>query len=158
MSVQTSYSINQTKALPGGIADLNPKDVVSRLVETSAGIPFGRAVGRGTAENQTVIGSANFIGISIRSLDREATNSSGDIQYDQYDTCGVMQRGYIWADCPSGCSPGNAVKYVTATGVLNSGTASAGETQVDGATWETTAAAGEVGLIRLNSLDTTAGS
>jgi hypothetical protein len=48
--------------------------------------------------------------------------------------------------------------YTDGTGVLDSGAAGASETQLDGATWETTAAAGELAVIRLNTSAVTAGA
>ncbi len=152
MSAQTSYSIDQGKAYAGLIYALAPHNIVSRSVETIAGIGFGVAVSRGTdADSQIVVGGAAFLGIAIRSLEHEGVANSGDIKWDQNETAGVLRNGYIWAVCPSGCVPGNAVNYVRATGVLDSGAAVAGETSLDGATWETTAAAGELAVIRIDT-------
>lgn len=158
MSAQTSYSINQGVALAGLIFALHPSEIDSFIVETAAGIGFGVAVGRGTDDRQCVIGTANFLGISVRSLEREGVANTGAIEYSETEAAGVLRKGYIWAVCPTGCSPGDSVLYTTATGVLDSGTAAAGETQVDGATWESTAAAGGLAIIRLETTSTTAGA
>jgi len=160
MSAQTSYSIKQPIAYAGMVYAQAPHDIISRDVETVAGIPFGVAVSRGTdLERQVVLGGATgFTGITIRSLDREGAVNTAAIQYNEKETAGVIRDGYVWAVCPSGCNPGDSVNYVDATGVIDSGTAVSGETQLDGAQWDTVAAAGELAVIRLNSLDTTAGS
>jgi len=159
MSAQTSYSIGIRAALAGLLYAQAPHDIVSRAVETVAGIGFGVAVTRGTDADKQIdlAGSADFLGITIRSLEQEGGEAAA-IQWDQYETAGVMREGYIWAVCPAGCVPGNAVKYTDGTGVLDAGAAGAGETQLDGATWETTAAAGELAVIRLETSAVTAGA
>lgn len=160
MSAQTSYSIKQPVAYAGQIYALAPRDIMSLSVETVAGIGFGVAVARGTdKEKQCVLaGSADYVGVTIRSLDNEGVANTGAIKYDQYDTAGIMRYGYVWAVCPAGCNPGDLVKYTDGTGVLDAGAAGVGETQIDDAKWQTVTAAGEIGLIRLVSEDVTAGS
>ncbi len=160
MSAQTSYSIDQGKAYAGLIYALALHNISSFSVEPAAGIGFGVAVTRGTDPDTQIdlAGSASFVGITIRSLEHEGAANTGDIQWRQYQTAGVMREGYIWAVCPAGCVPGNAVKYTDATGVIDAGAAGVGETQLDGATWETTAAAGELAVIRLESTAVTAGA
>ena len=159
MSAQLSYDINQAVAYAGLIYAQAPHDIISRDVETVAGIAFGVAVSRGTdKDKQTILGGTDFIGITIRSLEREGAANTGAIEYSETETAGILRNGYIWALCPTGCVPGDSVNYVDATGVLDSGTAVAGETQLDGAEWDSTASAGGLAVIRLNSLNTTAGS
>ena len=160
MSAQTSYSINQNKAYAGLVYAQAPHDIVSRAVETAAGIGFGVAVARGTDADKQIdlAGSADFLGITIRSLEKEGAANTAATQWNENETAGVLRKGYIWAVCPAGCVPGNAVKYTDGTGVLDAGAAGAGETQLDGATWETTAAAGELAVIRLETSAVTAGA
>lgn len=150
MSAQTSYSINQSKAHAGLIYAQGPTDIVSRSVETVAGIGFGVAVSRGTdAERQIVAGGSDFLGITIRSLEKEGAANTGDIQWNEKDTAGVFRGGYIWTVCPAGCNPGDAVKYTDATGVIDAGAPGASETAITNAQWETVAAAGELAIIRI---------
>lgn len=161
MSAQTSYSINQQVALAGLVYAQAPSDIISRSCETVAGIPFGVAVSTGTDPDKECIlgGATGFLGISIRSLEREGVQGSGVIQYDEKETVGIIRNGYVWATCPSGCNPGDKVNFVEATGVLDSGAASGtGETELDDAQWDSVAAAGELGIIRINSTSTTAGT
>ncbi len=159
MSAQTSYSIKQPKAYAGLVYAQAPHDIVSRDVETVAGIGFGVVVSRGTnKERQVVAGGTDFLGITIRSLDKEGAANTGAIQWNEKEAAGILRDGYIWAVCPTGCNPGDTVKYADATGVLDAGAAGAGETQLDGAQWETVAAAGELAVIRIDSSATTAGA
>jgi len=157
MSAQTSYSRLQAVAYAGMIYALAPRDIASRAAEGD--IAFGIAVSRGSDPDTQVVpgGATGFMGISVRALDQEGVANTGAIQYDDEETVAVMRSGYIWAVCPTGCVPGDVVNYVDATGVLDSGAAVAGETSLDNAQWETTTAAGEIGLISLTSQPTTAG-
>ena len=149
MPAQTSYSQNLRAALAGLLYEGDTaRDVVSRKVETAAGIGFGLAVSRGTAEDQITLGGTSFLGISVRSLDVEG-NTDGEVQYDEKSTAPVLRQGYIWAVCTNGCNPGDAAKYVQADGTLASGAANAGETAIAGGTWESVTAAGNVGLLRV---------
>ncbi len=158
---QTSYSIKQGVAYEGGIYALAPHDIISRACETVAGIDFGRVVSRGTdTEKEAVIGGAVPIGITVRSLEREGAANSGDVAYAELETMAIMRKGGIWCICPDGCNPGDLVNYVEATGVLGAGAPSGtGETALDGAVWDSVAAAGELALLRLDTiLDITAGT
>ena len=159
MSAQTSYDIRQDKAYAGLIYAQAPHDIVSRSVETVAGIGFGVAVTRGTDADKQIVpaASADFLGVTIRSLEQEG-GEAGAIKWDVKETAGVMRSGYIWAVCPTGCVPGDAVNYADGTGVLDSGAAGAGSTSLDGASWETTAVAGELAVVRLSTSAVTAGS
>lgn len=155
MSAQTSYSINQPKAYAGLVFAQAPHDIVSRDVETAGGIDFGVAVSRGTdSERQVVAGGDAFTGITIRSLDKEGAVNTGAIKWNEKETAGVIRSGYIWVVCPSGCNPGDTVKYNNATGVIDSGVAGAGETTLNGAQWDTLATAGELAVIYLNNITT----
>ncbi len=159
MSAQTSYARNIPKAYAGLIYALAPHDNVSRDVEGAAGIEFGVVVSRGTdKERQCVLGGTDFLGITYRDLGREGAANTGAIKYSEKETAGILREGYIWAFCPTGCNPGDQVKYTDADGVLDSGAAAVGETQLNGARWETVAAAGELAVIRLDYSQTTAGS
>ena len=159
MSAQTSYSINQRIALAGMLAAVHNHDIISRSIETVAGADFGIAVGRGTdKDKQAVIGlGSSFLGLTVRSLERENANND-TVKYSETETAGVLREGYIYAICPSGCNPGDPVNFVNATGVLDSGAAVAGETLIDNATWDSTAAAGELAIIRMAGIQTTTGA
>lgn len=152
MSAQTSYTINQQAGNAGQLYALGKHDIVSRDVETAAGIGFGLAVSRGTdTERQIVLGGAAYLGIAVRSLDQEGAGNSTPHLYSQNQTASVLRKGYVWARCADGCNPGDSVNFINATGVLGAGAAGAGETDIAGATWESVAAAGELAVLRINS-------
>jgi hypothetical protein len=159
MSAQTAYALNIAKAVAGLLYAQAPHDVISRSIETAAGAAFGLAVSRGTdADSQAVIGGTAFLGVTLRTLDLEGAANTGAISYAVTETAAIISNGYVWVVCPTGCVPGDAVNYVAATGVLDSGAAAAGEQALNDAEWVTTAAAGGLAVLRLNSTKTTAGS
>lgn len=147
MSAQTSYSINQAIAYAGMIFAQAPSDIMSASVEGASGIGFGVAVSRGTDKEKQIVagGDGTFVGVTVRDLGREGSNT-GAIKYSETETAPVMRYGYIWVTCPTGCNPGDAAKYTDATGIIDSGAAGAGETDITGATFETVAAAGELAV------------
>ncbi len=160
MVAQTTYEINTEQALAGMLADIHNHDIDSFSVETALGADFGIAVSRGTdAERQIVIGGAtNFVGITVRTLDIEGAINTGLIKLQKDDTAAVLSEGYIFVVCPTGCVPDDLVNYVEATGVIDSGAAvGVGETTLDGAKWQTTTAAGELGIIKIDNRNVTPG-
>ena len=150
MTAQTSYSIQQRVAVAGLLYEgYTARDIVSKAVE-GADIPFGFVVGRGTGSEQVSLGvGAGFMGISVRSLEREGAQGSGIVAFTETSTVPVLRQGYIWANCVAGCTQGDAVKFTDATGALSSGAPAAGETAISGASWESTAAAGELAILRI---------
>jgi hypothetical protein len=158
MSGQNSYDLRQASGYAGQVYSDAPKDIITRAVETAAGIDFGVAVSQGAADDQATLGGTAYLGVSIRSLDQEGAANTGAIKWDETEAMGILRTGYIYAVCPTGCVPMDAVKFTNTTGALDSGVAGVGETQLNGGTWQYTAAAGEIGVIRLESTLTTAGS
>jgi len=156
MPAQTSYSSRQAVAYMGLVFAQFVSDIISRSIETAAGAGFGIVVSRGTnADAQAVIGgTTGILGVTIRSLDREGAANTGAISYAEKETAGIMREGYIWVTCPSGCVPGDAVNFVEATGVLDSGAPSGtGETGLDDCFWDSTAAAGELAVLRVKNVE-----
>jgi len=159
-AAQTTYPISMVVSNAGQLVDLHDNDISSKSVE-SASIGFGLAVSRGTnSDRQAVLGGTSFLGITVRDLAREGANS-GTLQYLANETAAVLTKGYIWVVCPGGCVPGQSVLYVDATGILDVspvGVAGPGETLLNDAQWETTAAAGELAILRLDTFQTTTGA
>lgn len=154
MSAQTAYTILQPVAYAGLLFDLNPHERVSRDVEGVAGIAFGVVVSRGTdKDKQCVVGGTDFLGVTIRDLGQEAAINTGAIKYDEKTTAAILRDGYIWAICPTGCVPGANAFYDNTTGILDAGAAGGGETQLNGSSWESTASAGELAILRFNDAE-----
>ena len=155
MSAQTSYSRLQDERIHGSLADLNNNEIQSGAAEVA--IAVGVAVSKGTAAGQVKLAAnADFLGIAIRDTSREGVINTGSLAYKIGENVSVLRSGKISLTCPSGCAVGDLANYVDATGVIDAGAAGAGETDIGGATWETTTVAGGVGILRLPNLPTIA--
>lgn len=146
MSAQTTYSATMAVAYEGMLADLEPKEVVSKVAEGSA-IGFGLAVNQGTSDNEAELGGTAVIGITVRSLDRESSPSV--VQYAQYETMAVLKRGYIWVAIENTGAPGDVLYSDDTTGAIGTGAPGAGQTALSGTLESTVASAGDLGLIRV---------
>lgn len=142
MTTQTSYSENIGKAQAGQLngCDFN---AVTGIVETGAGIGFGKAVSQGVADKGIVLGgqSEDFLGITIRDVTLEITDAD---KYADTKNAGVLTRGQIWVLTGGAVAAGGVVKYNASTGVLSG----SGEI-VTGARWVTSAGSGELALVEL---------
>lgn len=143
--------------IAGQPADFNPSTIESRTNLNATSINFGVAVCRGTTDDSCkpqLLDADKILGISVRSPIQPA-DATGEIVYKQNESVPVMREGNIWALAFEATNRGDGVIAVTAqTGKLGSvtgGVAGVGRVAVPGATWETTTAAGAVGLIRINT-------
>ncbi len=152
MSVQLSYSKETANALAGLVSDISPYDIESFTNETGV-IAFGLGVQFGSSANEAVLGSgasgANFIGIATRYTAKENTVVGGEEeQYNEKDIMAVIRKGNVWVTLAAGGAPGDPVHVVDATGVIDAGAPGAGQTLIG--SLQTTAAAGALGLLRLD--------
>lgn len=150
MTIQTTYGFI-APAVAGQIVDMYFNEIVSKLVETADGLEFGVAVGRGTGDNQIVLGGD--FGISVRELTREMDQrGAGAItKYILGNSAAVMRKGHVWALLAGGalgCVPGTVLGYVAADGTIGVGT-DAAVTAVTNWIAESTAAVGELVEVRL---------
>lgn len=149
-AVQTSYAATIKVGLEGDIATGwgGVVESESRLVETAAGIGFGRAVSAGAAEKGAIIGgtAAGFLGCSIRDMTLVTkAGQTADI-YQRYDNMGVLNKGDIWVVSVNGNAL-NAVALIDGTtGQWNP--AAAGIT-IPGSRFLTAATAGNLACLRL---------
>jgi hypothetical protein len=115
MTVQTEYRENLKKGTPGLIqgTDYNTQSVI---VETAAGIAFGKPVSKGTGETGVVLGGAvaGFRGITVRDVALGAETDT----YAQYKTASILKRGTIMVEAGAdGIAAGDDVYYNATTGV-----------------------------------------
>lgn len=147
MAVQTDYNANLAPAVAGAQATMIPATIISRNVETEAGIGFGKAVAQGDADKGVVLVSAtasDIVGITL--LDRSAAGE-GDT-FRQGDSARVMTKGDVWVEAAVAVNAGDAVYVVPASGAFTN--VSADNTAFEGARWDTsTTAAGQLAVIRL---------
>jgi len=146
-AVQTSYSERIALGLPGQVASESTHDIDSRTVETAAGIGFGCAVTKGTADKGIVLGGAvaGFAGVAVRDATVRPTDTD---EYAQYDDAGVLMRGDIFVTTKNIVAAGGDVYYDSTTGLWDDA-ASGNVGPVKGAVWVTSAAAAAIAVLRL---------
>jgi hypothetical protein len=82
--LQSTYGEDIGVGVEGALASMNNWDADTRIVETAAGIGFGKAVSRGSGERGVVLGGSQFAGISIRDIAQPASSSADPDEYQQY--------------------------------------------------------------------------
>lgn len=154
MAVQTTYSENIGAARAGMIADTQAEiNLISRTVETAAGIGFGLVVDQGTGDEGVILVSASTtdpVGFTVRERSVDPANPD---EFSQYDSARIMTKGVIWATVTDagGVAAGDDVWMTLATGALsNADVGSGGGLQLAGCRWVSSAANGDLAKIRVN--------
>lgn len=145
MAVQDSYSANIRAAVPGMIANEEGKTLISRNVETVAGIGFGLPVAQGASDGgcvATSAGTTKILGITVR--DRSVRPETPNV-FAQYDSARVMTKGVVWVVASVAVAAGDAVTVVVATGAFSN----TGGVAIANARYDTSAAAGALAKVRL---------
>lgn len=104
------------------------KDVASKSVENAV-VPFGRAVGAGTADGSCRLGGTGYVGITV------ADKSRADDEYAVGEMAGVLRKGTIWVSVPVAVADTDTVYFIPATGVITN--VSTDNTAIPGAKFET---------------------
>ncbi len=148
--VQSSYAERITGPLAFGTPDnMNLAQVDTRVSEDSDDIPFGRAVGQGTADKGCVLSAATatvFAGVSVRDVAKDAADED---EFKRYENVPVLVKGDIWVEADGIVAAGNNVTYETTTGKFGTVAADGTHILVVGARWMTSAASGAAALLRL---------
>ena len=150
MSVQTAYG-DIGKAFAGVIADMNPKETISKIAEGD--ISYGYPVVRGTADTQCKVPSAtgqSFLGVCVYTLG--GYSSTDDVsKVNDTETLTVLRRGYIWVTVDEAVVAGDSAFFIH-TGNVGKFRTDADTNKADaitGATFETSADANGLALLRL---------
>lgn len=142
-TVQTTYG-DMPVGFAGGIANEEPRVLISRTVETEAGVGFGLAVMQGTDDKGCVIGDGSgFLGVTVRDQSVDPANPNS---FAEFDSARIMTAGVIWVANSGGVTVGDAVSLL-ASGAL--GAAGSGDATIANARWDTSAADGELAQLRL---------
>ena len=149
-AVQTTYAATMQPGIEGQIATmLDDDDVETRIVETAAGISFGRAVSEGANARGAILGGATkFIGLSARSVTEVITAMQTVDMYQRYANMSVMLEGDMWVRPVAAVTHGSPATYDSTTGQLNP--ASAG-VAIANSRYLTSACAGALALLRLTA-------
>lgn len=148
MPVQNTYNASMDAGYVGMIANTEPNNLISRIVETTAGIGFAVPVIQGTSDEQcdVVSGSTDeVIGITVR--DQSTEND----KFARYDSALLMRSGVIWVTASGTVDAGDPVWVAVSGGAFSNADAGAdGSLQLPGCRWETSATNGKLARIRVN--------
>jgi len=158
--VQTSYAAEHAAAFEGQRADLGLINISSKVAQ-DGDIPFGRAVVRGTADNQAKLptaGSQAFMGITEMTT-AWAENASNLHLYERYREMNIIDFGMVWVYTEQSVVPGDAVYFrhtadtapLDIVGRFRKDASGADADLITGASFETTTAAGGIALVNLNT-------
>jgi len=156
MSVQDTYLREHAVGFPGSVVNLGLKNIITKLAEASSIAP-GLAVTRGTLDDQALLATAtgaDFIGITVSTTAGQA-NGSDVFTYAEDDAMNVLDEGEIYVLCEDGCVPGDDVFFRhtisgnEVLGAFRTDADTADADQIVGATFESTAGAGEIAIVKL---------
>lgn len=138
-SVQDTYSNTMRAAVAGQRANMEPVDLISRDVETVAGIGFGKVVQQGAADkgcksDLTGMTAQTFLGITMRERGVTAENPNG---WGQRESALIMRKGAIWVEVGEAVTPASVPTVTLATGVIGDTAVGAGVVAIPGARFET---------------------
>jgi hypothetical protein len=149
-AIQTTYSATLQPGVEGEIATmLDDDDVETRIVETAAGIAFGRAVSEGANARGAVIGGATkFVGISVKDPTLVIQAGQTVDLYQRYSNMAVMLEGDMWVRPVAAVTHGSPATYDSTTGQLNPAAAGV---SIPNSRYLTSAGAGALALLRLTA-------
>lgn len=154
-TAQTTYPSTPAIGLPGQIANEEIKNIVSKSVETAAGIGFGQPAARSaTAADENscrlMASGATFLGIAV--LNRAVAASATDPdEYAQYSTAALLTQGTIFVTAGGTVAPGDDVTWNTSTGEYSTTAADGTNLAIPGARFETNGGDGDIVIISLGN-------
>ena len=158
MPVQNTYEADRPAGFEGQRANLGLTNITSRVAEDSD-IPFGRAVVRGTADNQAKLPTAGGQGlVGVTEMTTAWAEDPNNLHlYTENREMNIIDFGEIWVYSEQAVVPGDAVffRHTVDTAPLNvlgrfRKDSSGGDAdEVVGAAFISTAGAGELAKIKL---------
>lgn len=163
MPVQSTYKEELDAAFEGQKRDLSLTNIISRKAEATD-IAFGRAVVRGTADDQALLPSSiedQFIGVTVETT-AWSENADALHLYSEYREANIINYGELWIYTETAVVPGDPVFYRFAAetapldivGRFRNDSSGGNALKIEGATFETTTAAGELAVVKLTSIET----
>ncbi len=144
-AVQTTYNAQHARWVEGMVLNSEPSVVISRTVETAAGIGFGKVACQGAGDNGIIVSAASKVYRGITVLD---PTQAGDT-YAQYATAAVMTKGVIVAQASVAVAAGDKVYFVAASGALTNTDNSGANPQIPNAIWDTSTSGAGLAALRL---------
>lgn len=114
--LQDTYAAGPAKGYAGMIANGETSNRITRTVEDSAGIAFGRPVYRGTGDHgctATVGTLATFLGWTIATSAQARLAGQDADEYQQYDNAAILTSGAIYVVVTGNVDDGAALTVGT---------------------------------------------
>lgn len=152
---QTTYTDAPAIGLPGQIANSEGANIISKIVETAAGLDFGKPAARSaTAANEDscrlMASGAVFLGIAVLNRASGADQTAPD-QYDQYTAAALMTEGTMYVTAGGTVVPGDDVTWNTSTGRYSTTSADGTNLAIPNARFETNGGNGDIVMISLGN-------
>lgn len=132
--LQSTYSDDLPVAYAGMIGNGETSNRITRTVETSGGIAFGRPVYRGTGDHgctSTVGTLATFLGWTIATSAMAPVAGQDADEYQQYDNASILTSGAIYVTVTGNVADGAAITIGTGAGAADDiGTTAADATHI----------------------------
>jgi hypothetical protein len=139
-AIQSTYSTNIPARKAGHIPDMTQADLISRNVETVAGIAFGVPVAQGADQDGCIAyAGTGFLGITVR--DRSV--QIGEL-FSRYESARILKKGPICVLASAAVAAGDPV-YITPAGLFTNVATS--NFAIPNSRWDTTTASGVLGDI-----------
>jgi hypothetical protein len=132
--LQTTYSNDIPVAYAGMIGNGETSNRITRTVETSGGVGFGRPVYRGTGDHgcTTTVGTlATFLGFTVATQGQGYVAGQDADEYQQYDNATILTSGAIYVSVTGSVADGAAITIGTGGGAADGiGTTAADATHI----------------------------
>lgn len=126
--LQNTYSEAPAIAYAGMIANGETSNRITRTVESSGGVGFGKPVYRGSGDQgctSTVGTLATFLGFTIATTAQGLVAGQDADEYQQYDNAAILTGGAMFVTVTGNVADGAAITVNTSTGALSTTAADA---------------------------------
>jgi hypothetical protein len=119
ITVQSSYSNSLAVGYAGMVKNGETSNRISRTIEDSGGIAFGKAAFRGSGDHGVTLtpAAATFMGIVIADAGQVPAAGETADTVAQYGTVGLLIEGVIYVSAAVAVADGDQV-YVTSAGAI----------------------------------------
>lgn len=145
-ALQTTYAGNLAPGYEGMPANMEVRNVISRTIETSGGVGFGKPVYQGATDQAVATTGSILRGVTEADHNVRPTAAQTD-GYAQGDTVSIMTKGVIWV-VVNGAVTAGAPAYLTAGGAWSA--TSTSNTAVPNAIFDSAASNGGLAKLRVN--------
>ncbi len=165
MPVQASndYDAKHEAGFEGQKVDLQLANIISKTVEEALGILYGRAVVRGTGDDQCLLPSAagqDFMGVT-ELTSAGITTTDNVHQYEFQREANILDFGMIYVYTETAVAPGDPVYFrhtantapLDEIGVFRNTADTANADLIPGASFESTTSAGGIAKIKLGNAE-----